>query len=156
VRGLPAPAGRVRIAAMSARVRIVEPDGGQATKLLLSSAEGPLVVSDGRGLLRHFRGRLRVENRGGALFFLEEVLLEDYVRGVLASELPPDFPLEAQKAQAVLIRSYALAVAPRHAREGYDFCDLTHCQAYGGWKGGNGLQKEALRVTRSLVLEYQG
>src|SRR5262249_32072425 len=74
----------------------------------------------------------------------------------LASELPPDFPLEAQKAQAVLIRSYALATAPRHAAEGYDFCDLTHCQVYGGWEGVSGIREEAVRATQSLVLEYQG
>jgi stage II sporulation protein D len=37
-----------------------------------------------------------------------ELRLEDYVAGVVAGEMPGSFPLEAQKAQAVAARSYAL------------------------------------------------
>ncbi|HVO19588.1 MAG TPA: SpoIID/LytB domain-containing protein [Anaeromyxobacter sp.] len=50
--------------------------------------------------------RIRVRrDPGGAI---EELRLEDYVAGVVAGELPPSFPAEAQKAQAVAARSYAL------------------------------------------------
>jgi stage II sporulation protein D len=37
-----------------------------------------------------------------------ELRLEDYVAGVVAGEMPASFPAEAQKAQAVAARSYAL------------------------------------------------
>jgi stage II sporulation protein D len=37
-----------------------------------------------------------------------ELRLEDYVAGVVAGEMPGSFPVEAQKAQAVAARSYAL------------------------------------------------
>jgi stage II sporulation protein D len=37
-----------------------------------------------------------------------ELRLEDYVAGVVAAEMPASFPPEAQKAQAVAARSYAL------------------------------------------------
>jgi stage II sporulation protein D len=37
-----------------------------------------------------------------------ELRLEDYVAGVVAGEMPGSFPAEAQKAQAVAARSYAL------------------------------------------------
>lgn len=38
-----------------------------------------------------------------------ELLLEEYLRGVVAGEMPASFPLEALKAQAVLSRTYALS-----------------------------------------------
>ncbi len=84
------------------------------------------------------------------------VPLEQYVRSVLAGEMPAEFPIEAQKAQAVLIRSYALAHRGRHAKEGFDFCDLTHCQTYGGLADESGIRDEALRATRSLVMSHSG
>lgn len=39
---------------------------------------------------------------------IEELRLEDYVAGVVSGEMPARFPAEAQKAQAVAARSYAL------------------------------------------------
>jgi stage II sporulation protein D len=39
---------------------------------------------------------------------IREIPLEEYVAGVVAGEMPPDFPPEAQKAQAVAARTYAL------------------------------------------------
>lgn len=38
-----------------------------------------------------------------------ELSLEDYLRGVVAAEMPASFPMEALKAQAVVSRTYALA-----------------------------------------------
>lgn len=118
------------------------------------SSQGPISVVSGKVLFRRFAGELRIEARGGELRFVESLPMEAYVRGVLAVEMPEDFPIEAQKAQAVLIRSYALAHRGRHAEEGFDFCDLTHCQAYGGISGGSGIRDEALRATRALAMTY--
>ncbi len=39
---------------------------------------------------------------------VKELPLEEYVAGVVAGEMPAEFPVEAQKAQAVAARSYAL------------------------------------------------
>jgi stage II sporulation protein D len=49
-----------------------------------------------------------VERNGELLRLIEELPLDDYVAGVLSGELPSTFPAEAQKAQAVAARSYAL------------------------------------------------
>jgi stage II sporulation protein D len=49
-----------------------------------------------------------VERNGDLLRLIEELPLDDYVAGVLSGELPSTFPAEAQKAQAVAARSYAL------------------------------------------------
>jgi len=56
--------------------------------------------------------------------------LDDYVFGVLAAESSVENNLEALKAQAVVSRTYALKNTNRHARDGYDFCNNTHCQRY--------------------------
>lgn len=149
------------VAQDSVRIRAlaneVEAEGtGPFRSLQVRSLEGRISVTGGKVPFRRFAGELRVEARGGELRFVESLPLERYVRGVLAAELPEDFPLEAQKAQAVLIRSYALAHRGRHAGEGFDFCDLTHCQVYGGTDAASGIRDEAVRATRSLVMSYGG
>ncbi len=62
---------------------------------------------------------------------IEEMALEDYVRGVLAAEMPADFPPEALKAQAVAARTYALYCAAGHKHGGADVCTrFSCCQAW--------------------------
>jgi hypothetical protein len=55
--------------------------------------------------------------------------LDEYVKGVLPREMPPHWPREALKAQAVAARSYA-ASARRHAEAGADVCTTSHCQVW--------------------------
>jgi stage II sporulation protein D len=56
--------------------------------------------------------------------------LDDYLFGVLAAEASVEDEFAALKAQAVVSRTYALANLRRHARDGYDFCNTTHCQRF--------------------------
>jgi stage II sporulation protein D len=58
------------------------------------------------------------------------VSLDDYLFGVLAAEASVEDEFAALKAQAVVSRTYALANLRRHARDGYDFCNTTHCQRF--------------------------
>ncbi len=57
-----------------------------------------------RGARAEERIRVRLDGSGA----VEDLRLEDYVAGVVAGEMPASFPAEAQKAQAVAARSYAL------------------------------------------------
>lgn len=68
---------------------------------------------------------------------VEEMLLEDYVKGVVAAEMPVEFEMEALKAQAVAARTYALGrimnlySAKEDTHKGADVCtDSKHCQAW--------------------------
>src|SRR5438067_6503682 len=72
----------------------------------VASAEfpGPVRV-DGREL----PGRLEVFIDRGALVAVNAVDLEQYVAAVVASEVPPKWPAEALKAQAVAARTFAVA-----------------------------------------------
>lgn len=58
--------------------------------------------------------------------------IEEYLRGVVPSEMFPSWEMEALKAQAVAARTYALAMKGRgrHAESGADVCDTQHCQVY--------------------------
>ena len=58
------------------------------------------------------------------------VALDDYVFGVLAAEASTEDEPEALKSLAVAARTYALKNLRRHARDGYDLCNTTHCQRY--------------------------
>ena len=65
---------------------------------------------------------------------INRVDLEDYLLGVVPSELPPDlFPeKEALKAQALAARTYALRPRETYRERGYDLCSGPACQVYGG------------------------
>jgi SpoIID/LytB domain protein len=54
--------------------------------------------------------------------------LEEYVSRVLAGEAAPRSAPAALEALAITARTFALANGRRHARSGFDLCDLTHCQ----------------------------
>lgn len=113
-----------------------------------------LTVKLGGDTERKFEGKLSVRSSNGALFFIEELPFEDYVRGVLDAEIPYGFPPEALKAQAVLIRTYALKNYDRHAREGFNLCDLTHCQVYGGREHNYHSYEEAVKQTKGMILAF--
>src|SRR5262245_48974568 len=61
------------------------------------------------------------------------VPIEDYVLGSALSEVSPVGETPATvgrifELQTILARTYAFAHLGRHAQEGFDLCDGTHCQ----------------------------
>ena len=54
--------------------------------------------------------------------------MEEYIAGVLAGETGNFKSEEALKAMSVAARTYAEHFGSRHALDGFDFCDTTHCQ----------------------------
>ena len=105
---------------------------------------------------------------------LKELELEDYVRGVIAAEMPASFHPEALKAQAVAARTYAWQRAgpdgggcPNHPEAA--LCTASTCcqawledeEARKKWpaaKADSYLERiaEAVRATRGQVLTYDG
>lgn len=121
-----------------------------------------LVAEDG-GTLRfagkRYRDRLLVYlNDRGRLNVINELALEDYLRGVVPREMGPDqFPrLESLKAQAVAARTYALINLGGFTSEGYDLCSTPACQVYGGRDAEHPLSDRAVAETAGEVLLYQG
>lgn len=60
---------------------------------------------------------------------VQEIKLDDYLDGVVASEMPVDFELEALKAQAVVARTYTFykILHQQGKHEGADICDNSSC-----------------------------
>jgi len=88
------------------------------------------------------------------------VKFEDYVRGVVAAEGSMETEPDALKALAIAVRTYALKNLGRHARDGYDFCNSTHCERYrsvdlesGGYV--SPLILEAVEATQGEILRDQ-
>lgn len=117
---------------------------------------GGNVVIDAGQVSREVRGGLRITARSGLLSIVNEVALEDYVEGVVASEIPSDWPMEAHKAQAVAARSLALSRIGAHASEGFDLCDTTHCQVYRGASVRSAAARAAARATTGQTLVWRG
>ncbi len=84
-----------------------------------------------------------------------EMPLETYVAAVLAGESGVFHSPEALKAMAIAARTYAVRMRGRHAAEGFDFCDTTHCQRMLPSAGTPRL-KAAADETAGELLWYQG
>ena len=98
---------------------------------------------------------------------IDNVMLEDYVVGVVAGEMPVSFDMEALKAQAVASRSYVLRKLNDNRDGSYDVVDTTSNQVYfdlddlrNNWQDNyiNYLNKvrEAVNATAGEYLEYNG
>lgn len=61
--------------------------------------------------------RLKLWAQGPRVDVVAEIPLEDYLLGVVASEMPSSWPLETLKAQAVAARSYAMSMMRERARQ---------------------------------------
>lgn len=66
---------------------------------------------------------------------VKEMSLEEYLKGVVAAEMPAEFEVEALKAQAVAARTYALRLEKLNSpqedlHKGADICSTVHCQVW--------------------------
>jgi stage II sporulation protein D len=108
---------------------------------------------------RPYRGRIEVfTNLRGSLTVVNELGLEDYVRGVVANELSPGgYPaIEALKAQAIAARTYALKNRGQFMSQGFDILPTTRSQVYRGLTSEQPLSTRAVDETRGLIATYQG
>ena len=108
---------------------------------------------------KRYRGRILVFlNDRGMLNLINELPVEDYLRGVVPGEMGPEQynQLEALKAQAVAARTYALRNLGEFSREGYDICSTPRCQVYKGMAIEHYLTDRAIAETAGQVLLYSG
>lgn len=88
--------------------------------------------------------------------------MEDYIKGVVAAEMPAEFESEALKAQAIAARTYTIMHKNKYPglneHKGGDICtDATHCQAYRSiedlktvW-GNNNYSKYYTKISKSVT-----
>ncbi|MFT4414464.1 SpoIID/LytB domain-containing protein [Fredinandcohnia humi] len=108
---------------------------------------------------KKYRGVAEVGfNSSGTLAGINELLIEDYLYGVVPRELPP-VPygeLEAQKSQAIAARTYALSNLGKRSKDGYDLLPTTSDQVYGGYEDEHPISNDAVDGTRGIVATYEG
>lgn len=101
-----------------------------------------------------YRGDIAIYNINGSLTVVNSLPLEEYLLGVVPSEMPSKWNIEAHKAQAIAARSYALANLNKRNSKGYDLKDTPHDQAYGGASSETPQTTRAVLSTRGEVLTY--
>ncbi|MFH0920584.1 MAG: SpoIID/LytB domain-containing protein [Fibrobacterota bacterium] len=104
-----------------------------------------------------YRGSLTLRPaKSGALSIINEIFVEDYLRGVLPYEIGiRDSNLfEALKVQAIVARTYTYSRLNSHADEGYDVYSDQSDQVYNGMKGEYRLSDQAVESTRDEVVTF--
>ena len=92
----------------------------------------------------------------GLISVINELPIEEYLKGVVPSEMPPGFPLEALKAQAIAARVEALSKKGlRHPTEPFDLCDDVHCQVFSGKTKQAKTTDEAVESTHGILMVYR-
>lgn len=89
-----------------------------------------IVTYDGKTYRGGIGGNRSVSNDMSVINYL---LMDHYLYGILPKEMSGKWPIEALKAQAVVARNFAITSFEKHSDEGYDLCDNTDCQVYGGY-----------------------
>jgi stage II sporulation protein D len=131
---------------------------GPELKLNGRTLTAPLTFVPGTGspltLARTYRGRIQVDVVDGRLRAINVVGLEQYLAGVVPSEMPSNWSAEALKAQAVAARSYALAT--RKVGAPFDAYSDTRSQMYLGLSHESAAATAAVAATKGQVLSFGG
>lgn len=134
-----------------ARWRVWKRVKGQVTL----SARGPLRLRTPDGPVA-YRGALRSTVHRGERITVNELPMEQYLRGVVPAEMQAGWPQHALRAQAVAARSYAGFEREAWAARPYEICDTAACQAYGGADVESRASDRAVRRTAREVLTHDG
>lgn len=150
-----APGGTYAARLVRGGVRLLEPGGRSLANC------GPKLRAAGTGAIRiegsAYRGALEVvptKSDRGSLNAINAVAVDQYVKGVIANESPPSWPMAALEAQAVAVRSFALATSVDG--NGFDLYDDTRSQVYGGIGSETARSNAAAADTMGQVVLYQG
>jgi SpoIID/LytB domain protein len=116
-----------------------------------------LVLPDGSS--RPYRGLLRAASpyRGADTRDTVNVLsMDEYVRGVIADEMPASWHRQALRSQAVAARTYAAHLRSAAGDRYYHICDTTSCQVYGGVAAEEDTTDAAVAGTAGEILRHDG
>ena len=122
-------------------------EGGMITVHSLERAQGMPV----------YPGHMEITEESDGLLLLNEVDLEEYLKRVAPSEMPPTYELEALKAQAVCARTYAWRQIQGNAYSTYGahVDDSTNFQVYNNTLTFDSTDT-AVNETFGQLLEYNG
>lgn len=125
--------------------------GGMHLTALKVSSPG-FVKINGKG----YRGHLEVYPLDKGLLVVDEMLLEDYLVGLINCEISSQWPIEAVKAQAVVARTFALFQKESRKKLLYHLESTVYDQVYGGCDIEDSRAARAVAETRGEVVSYNG
>lgn len=140
----------------------------QGGRVVVYSGNGNQVYTgDGQIYLRGNNNSLKLDSKTyieimkfscfeGKLFAINILSLESYIKGVLPREVYPSWPEESLKSAAIIARTFAVhSLAKKHNLYGFDVCNTTCCQVFGG-NGSNEYPttNAAVDATRNIVVAY--
>ena len=107
---------------------------------------------------RNYRGIFVLRGSRKGLILVNILNVEEYLKGVVPAELPPSYfnELEAQKAQAIAARTYALKNLGQFNDLGFDLMATPASQVYLGLSAESPLSSRAVEETRGEVAVYDG
>lgn len=122
-------------------------DGGRISLLSVKRSQGT----------PSYRGSMEIRKTGQGFVVINELPIEEYLYGVVPSEMPVSYPMEALKAQAICARTYVYAhlESPGYGEYGAHVDDSTGYQVYN-----NTAEKEeaiqAVQETKGEVVRLNG
>lgn len=93
------------------------------------------------------------DNKG--LTLVNALPLEEYLYGVVPSEMPTSWPIEALKTQAIAARTYVLSHLGQFGADGFDVMPTTVSQVYSGVEEETPISNQAVNETRGKVVTYK-
>jgi stage II sporulation protein D len=122
-------------------------------RIVRVSSAGEFIQVNGRS----YRGLIELrKKKNNRLLVINDLDVEDYLRGVIAAEIPSDWEFEALKAQAVASRTYALYRKRTAGARPYHILATVDGQVYSGKSGERARTVEAVRQTEGIVVTYKG
>jgi stage II sporulation protein D len=127
--------------------------------VVVTSSTGIITIGSSAPTLRRYRGKGEARVNSSALLAgISELPVEHYLYGVVPLELGPiQYPeVEAQRAQAVAARTYAMAGFGKRSSDGYDLRATTDDQVYGGYAFEHPVSNAAVDATAGIVATSGG
>jgi SpoIID/LytB domain protein len=118
---------------------------------LRAAGRGKIAIT-GHGTYRGALETVPTESDAGSLNIVNALALEQYVKGVMPNEVPPSWPTEELKAQALAVRSIALTGDV--GGNGFDLYSDTRSQVYEGLESEYDRTNQAVDATRGQVVMY--
>ena len=120
--------------------------GGSTTRVEQQNPAAAFTVTNlaENGNYNVFRGNLQVRNGAPGTWLINDVNLEDYLKG--GGEVPDGWPIEAVKAQTVAARTYAARKINAPSTSLFNLYDDTRDQVY------NGYNAEAVKPNTSVAV----
>jgi stage II sporulation protein D len=120
---------------------------------ILSAAESQTLTIQNK----KYKGFVKISGNGNKLLTVNHLTLDDYLKGVLPSEMPAgkgnDY-FEALKAFAISARTFTLKKIEQSRYKDFDLHSDVRDQVYGGASGEKEIFNRAIHETSNLILAY--